>query len=74
VSRPKHKVKELEAILKEAEGKGWRVTKGRNHYKIWCPCKRKHRKTVACTPSGSRYLTNLLHKLGRDTCWNEEMS
>lgn len=68
--RPKHPDKDLEALLKEAENKGWRVTKGGNgHYKMYCPCYLKCMKTVACTPSTTNYLKNLLKQLQRATCW-----
>lgn len=71
MSRPRHPRKELEAILREAEGKGWRVTKGRGYFKLWCPCPRKCRKTVHLTPSDPRYAQNLKHALARDTCWGD---
>jgi hypothetical protein len=70
--RPRHPVKELEAVLKEAEGKNWRVTKGKKYYKLWCPNDCRCRKTVHLTPSGARYEENLRHLLARDTCWNRE--
>lgn len=68
--RPRHTTKELEEVLKEAEDKDWRVIMGGNgHFKMYCPCPLKCMKTVASTPSGSRYLKNLLGKLNRATCW-----
>jgi hypothetical protein len=73
LSRPKHPIKELETVLKEAEAKGWRVEKGKKYFKIWCP-KRcgKHWKTVKLTPSGGTYLQNLIGQLQRATCWGDE--
>jgi hypothetical protein len=75
-SRPRHPRKELEALLKEAESNGWRVTKGRRYYTIWCPCPGRHRETVHLTPSGSNYernlrahLRNLRAHLRLTTCW-----
>lgn len=72
VGRPKHQVKELEAVLREGERKGWRVEKGKKYSKMLCPNRCKCRKTVHLTPSGAHYEENLRHKLSRDTCWNEE--
>lgn len=34
MSRPKHPRKELEALLKEAEAKGWRVVKGSKYLEL----------------------------------------
>jgi hypothetical protein len=71
-SRPRHKIKELEALLKEAEGKAWKVTKGKKYFKMWCPCKKMHRKTVHLSPSDPNYERNLRGELRRGTCWTEE--
>jgi hypothetical protein len=71
-ARPRHTIKELEAVLKEAEDKGWRVTKDMKYFKMWCPCKDKHRKTVHLSPSDKNYERNLRAELGRRTCWTEE--
>lgn len=68
MGRPKHPRPELEAVLKEAEAKEWRVIKGR-YFKMYCPCEGKHIKTVRLTPSGSNYKRNLLAELKRSTCW-----
>lgn len=67
--RPRHPRKELEALLKEAEARGWRVTKGRKYYTIWCPCPGKHRETVHLTPSDPNYGRNLRAHLRLTTCW-----
>jgi hypothetical protein len=69
VSRPRHPVKELEALLQEAESQGWRAERGKGYYKLLCPNPCKCWKTVHLTPSGARYEENLRHKLARDTCW-----
>lgn len=68
--RPRHPVKELEAVLNEAENNNWRVTKGKaGYFKLWCPCPGKHRKTVHLTPSDPRYERNLRAWLNRLPCW-----
>jgi|SRR6185437_13508569 hypothetical protein len=72
VTRPRHPVKELEAVLDEAESKNWRVTKGKRYFKLWCPGECKCWKTVHLSPSGARYELNLRHKLSRDTCWDKK--
>jgi len=72
VGRPKHGDKDLEAVLRAAERQGWVITKGNGYFKMWCPCAGKHWKTVHCSPSSRRYTINLLSKLRRDTCWDEE--
>lgn len=70
MARPRHQSKELEAVLREAERKGWRITKGK-YYMMWCPCPKKHKKTVKLTPSGANYTRDLLAQLRRATCWEE---
>jgi hypothetical protein len=55
VSRPRHLVKELEAVLREAEEKKWRVTKRNRYFMLWCPCAGKHMKTVHLSPSDPKY-------------------
>lgn len=73
MARPKHKMGELEAVLRSAERQGWRVVGGGNRYfKMYCPCAAKHMKSVHCTPSGSNYTRNLLGELKRKTCWKDE--
>jgi hypothetical protein len=50
--RPKHPEPSLERVLREAEAKGWRVTKRPNRYfKMKCPCDLRHIKTVKLSPS-----------------------
>lgn len=69
--RNKHPKKELEAVLKEAEHKGWTVSRGKGYWKMRCPNECKCFKTVKLSPSGSRYKTNLLHFLDASTCWSK---
>jgi hypothetical protein len=71
VARPKHTIKELEAVLKEAEGKGWRVWLGGRYWNMYCPYECKCMKTVKCTPSDPNYLRNLRGHLERATCWRK---
>ncbi len=72
MTRPRHQDKDLEAVLSEAEGKKWRIRKGRKYCKMLCPNKCRCLKTVKLTPSDPNYLRNLLGQLGRATCWNKE--
>lgn len=67
--RPRHPRKELEALLREAEAKGWRVVKPGKYFKMYCPCIDKHLETVHLTPSDPNYERNLRGLLGRETCW-----
>ena len=69
MARPRHQRPELEAVLDQAEKKGWRVEKGKKYYKMYCPCDRKCMKTVKLTPSDPRYHINLVGQLKRATCW-----
>lgn len=72
MSRPRHRDKELESILKSAEDQGWSVTGGgHTYFKLRCPCPLKCRKIVHCTPSSTHYRRNLLGQLRRATCWKE---
>ena len=69
-SRPRHPDKDLEDVLRSLELQDWRVDKGRKYYKTYCPCG-LHKKTVHLTPSGPRYMRNLVGWLARETCWEE---
>lgn len=69
MTRSRHTDKDLEAVLREAEDKGWRVEKGK-YWKLLCPNSCKCMKTVKLTPSGANYLTNLRGQLKRATCWD----
>lgn len=62
--------KELKAIRDQAEQKGWRVVRGKK-WKLYCPCDEKHLKNMSLTPSGARYVKNLIKQLERSTCWKE---
>ncbi|REF00367.1 hypothetical protein [Thermomonospora umbrina] len=63
--------KELEAIRKEAVGRGWRVERGSKYWKMYCPCPKKCKKNMALTPSDPNYVINLLGQLRRATCWKD---
>lgn len=71
MARERHKVKELEYVLKEAEDKGWRVERASRYWKMYCPNECKCFKTVKCTPSDPNYRINLLGQLKRATCWRK---
>lgn len=71
-TRPKHQDKDLEAVLRDAEARQWRVTKGKRYYMMRCPCPEMHQKTVKLTPSGSRYELNLRKWLERQSCWRSK--
>jgi hypothetical protein len=69
VVRPRHSVKELEQVLRDAEARNWRVEGGGNSYfKIYCPCPMMHMKTVHLTPQRN-YEKRLRRWLARRTCW-----
>lgn len=63
--------KELEAVRKEAERRGWRVERGKRYWRMYCPCPRKCKKSMALTPSDPNYVINLLGQLRRATCWKD---
>jgi len=68
--RPRHQDKELEAVLEEAEERGWRVDKGKGYFRLRCPCG-NHMRWVHLTPSGGNYVRDLLGWLRRSGCWKE---
>lgn len=70
--RPKHQTKEFEALLREAEAKGWRILKAKGYFKCLCPCADKDKLSVALTPSGARTLKNTQMKFRRTSCWGKE--
>jgi hypothetical protein len=72
LARPRHPRKELEALLRDAEAQGWRVTRDRLYFKLRCPCAGKHFTTVHLTPSNPRYQLNKRRWLVRRTCWEEK--
>ncbi|MEY2468867.1 MAG: hypothetical protein QOF21_1565 [Actinomycetota bacterium] len=51
-----------------AEARGWRVVKA-TYFKMYCPCRGRHMKTVHLTPSDPNYRRNLIGYLGRLDCW-----
>ncbi|HEY5179600.1 MAG TPA: hypothetical protein VIJ07_07480 [Dermatophilaceae bacterium] len=67
--RPRHQDKELEQVLKIAEGQGWRVERGKAYFKMKCGCDAKHMKMMHATPSDPNYKRNLVAYLKRATCW-----
>lgn len=70
MTRPKHPVKELEALLREAESKGWSVDKGKGYFRLRCPCG-KHQTWVHLTPSNPHYEQEKRKKLQGTGCWRE---
>ena len=70
--RPRHPRKELEAVIREAERRGWRASRSRLYYVMLCPCG-AHRKSVHLTPSDPGYERNLRGWLRRATCWDSEV-
>lgn len=72
MGRSRHPDKDLEALLKEAESKGWQVTKSKRYYKIRCKCgSPTHKRTVHLTPSDPNYERNLRGWLKRTGCWED---
>lgn len=69
--RARHKIKELEALLQEAERKNCRVVDpGRGKpFKVFCGCSDKNFTFVHATPSGRRYPANKRAELRRWSCW-----
>jgi hypothetical protein len=73
LARHKHRRPDLEEILRQAERQNWTIKGGGDKYfKMYCPCREKHKKSVHCTPSGANYTRNLLAELKRKTCWKDE--
>jgi hypothetical protein len=68
MSKRRHKVKELEALLAEAESKGWRVDRKALYFRLRCPCG-KHQTWVHLTPSNPRYEQEKRKKLQGTGCW-----
>jgi hypothetical protein len=60
---------QLEALLADAEARGWRVDRDKGYPKILCPCPEKHMATVHLTPSNPYYFRNRRKYLERYTCW-----
>lgn len=70
-SRPRHQKPHLEAVPREAEEQGWRITKRRKYFMMWCPCADKHHKTVKLSPSNPNCERELRNELKPRTCWKE---
>ena len=70
--RPRHPDKELEAVLRQAESRGWRIEKGANYFSARCRCPLRHQRWVHLTPSGAGYRKNLAAWFNRQECWSEE--
>ncbi|GAA1771606.1 hypothetical protein GCM10009834_32300 [Streptomonospora arabica] len=70
MGRRRHPDREFEALLRDAENKGWRVVDGK-YFKLYCPCPRKCKKTIRLTPSDPNYLRNAKGQLRRATCWED---
>lgn len=72
MERPRHPVKELEAVLRAAEEQGWRVQKRKKYFRMFCPAECLCMRSVHLTPSSNTYLKNLQMWLRRCPCWREE--
>jgi hypothetical protein len=70
--RPRHPIKELEKVLRDALSQGWRVDRDKKYFKLRCPCEAKHFKTVHLSPSDPHYERNLRGYLRGRTCWKED--
>lgn len=66
--RNRHPNKELEAAIRYAEAAGWRRTRGKGYFRLYCPCG-IHIKSVALTPSNPNYKRNLISWFHRQDCW-----
>lgn len=56
-------MKEVQEIIRELERQGWRVERGKGHYKAFPPDKKKSMVTIPTTPSGGRWRQNLISQL-----------
>jgi hypothetical protein len=64
----RHQIKELDALLTEAEKKGWDVSKKSGYFRLRCPCG-KHQTWVHLTPSNPRYEREKRQYLQGTGCW-----
>lgn len=71
VARDRHPKQDYESLLREAEQRGWRITRGKGYFRCLCPCADKHWVRVVLTPSGSRTLLNTRKDFERCSCWKE---
>lgn len=69
--RQRHTDKDIETLLKEAEGRGWRIDRRKGYFKCYCPCAEKEFVSVALTPSGHRFLANKRAEFRRKGCWED---
>lgn len=68
--RPRHPDQDLEALIRDAEKRGWRVSKERKYYKAYCPCPNKCFEMIHMTPKGN-YAKNKRNKMSKCPAWNE---
>jgi hypothetical protein len=68
----KHPKKELEAVLREFDSRGWRIENPPTYYAVKCPCPKQHMRYVHLTPSNPRYANEVLNWLRRCECSREE--
>lgn len=71
VARDRHSKPDFEKLLREAEAKGWRVSRDNRYFKCLCPCAEKHWVKVVLSPSSSRSLINTRKEFERKSCWKE---
>ncbi|MFW6087154.1 MAG: hypothetical protein ACODAG_08120 [Myxococcota bacterium] len=69
--RPRHPKPDLEQLLRDAEERGWRITKKGKYYKALCPCPAKCMETVHLSPSDPKYATNKRNKMSKCEHWKE---
>lgn len=69
--RPRHPKPELEALIKDAEKQGWRVTKRKKYYMARCPCDNKCQETVHLSPSDPNYARNKRGKMAKCDEWKD---
>jgi hypothetical protein len=73
--RTRHPFKKLELLVREAGDKGWRVERrARGDFKMKCPCRAQHMKTVEINPSSPLYEQELRRYLARSTCWTADQT
>jgi hypothetical protein len=71
MTRPRHPDKKLEALLKYAEAKKWRVDRPGAYFRLRCPCG-EHQRRLHLTPSDPNYELNARKWLERQPCWKLE--
>ena len=73
MSRPKHKIKEIEQEFRKMEQADWVITGGGDrHYKLKCPEDCKCMLVAASTPGGRNPTLAFTAQRSRVTCWKEE--